>query len=223
MLVGYIWTSDADNQDERERQYQAQYQALSQAGVAAEQIYEDLAGVYRGPRPQLECCLQALNVGDTLVVAYLDSLAHGRSNLLTILQDLAKRQVGLKVLLGKGTVVDTAQLGLSIVIAIVEALSEFEARTVRAAREQGVAVARMRGQAFGPKRKMTADIIRQAMDYMANSDMSVTKIAQTLGVTRSSLYTYLNGDGSPKSSALQLLQEDSDISSSSTNNRNDDE
>nr|WP_250566053.1 recombinase family protein [Adonisia turfae] len=231
VLVGYIWTSAADDQGE----YEHQYQALLGAGVVAEHIYQDVGCVYRGPRPQLERCLQALKAADILVTPYLDSLAHGRSNLLAVLQDLAARQVGLRVLTGKAAIIDTAQLRLSLVTAVIEALVEFEDRTVRAAREQGIAAARARGQAFGPKRKMTAGIIRQAMAYMANSDMSVTKIAETLGVTRSSLYTYLNGDGSPKSSALQLLAAEegstdsddeaaaADISSSSTNRRNDTE
>ena len=227
MLVGYIWTSDADDQDERAYQYQVQHQALLQTGVLAEHIYKDLSGLYRGPRPQLERCLQDLIAGDTLVVAYLDGLAFSRSHLLTIFQDLESRQIGLKVLVGKGSVIDTEQIELAIIIAVIEALSEFEERTVRAVREKGIAVARARGQAFGPKRKMTADIIRQAMNYIVNSDMSFTKVAETLGVTRSSLYTYLNGDGSPKPPAQKLLAADAtseatsavedDSSSSSTN------
>lgn len=227
MLAGYICTSDADDQHEREHQYQAQHQALLQAGVVVEHIYEDLAVVYRGARPQLERCLQGLTTGDILVVAYLDGLAHGRSDLLTVLKGLESRQIGLRVLVGKGTVIDTAQLDLAIVIEVIEALGEFEERTVRAVREKGLAAARARGQAFGPKRKMTAAIIRQAMDYIVNSDMSFTKVAEALNVTRSSLYTYLNGDGSPKLAAQKLLGEDAaseaevavedDSSSSSTN------
>lgn len=219
MLVGYICTSPTEEQWVQEHQYQA----LQSAGVLAGQIYEDVGCASQRPRPQLESCLQTLQTGDTLITWQLNRLAPGRSTLLEILKDLVHRQIGLRVLEGKGIIINTAHLNLNTVIGVIEALTEFEERTLRDARQEGIASARARGQAFGPKRKMTADIIRQAMSYMANSDMSIAKIAENLGVKRTSLYTYLNGDGSPKPAALRLLEPElsvGDISSDSTNRRN---
>ncbi|MEM1279007.1 MAG: helix-turn-helix transcriptional regulator [Cyanobacteria bacterium P01_H01_bin.152] len=42
---------------------------------------------------------------------------------------------------------------------------------------------------------------------MTGSDLSATQIAKKLGITRATLYNYLNGDGTPKPKALKVLQE----------------
>lgn len=53
---------------------------------------------------------------------------------------------------------------------------------------------------------MTAEMIQQAMLYMTESTATATDIAAMLGITRATLYNYLNGDGSPKPAALKILQ-----------------
>lgn len=226
-MLGYICTSTAEDQAVLTQQQQA----LLHFGVPAGQVYEDLRCEARGPRPHRDRCLQALQAGDTLVIWQLDRLAHNRGDLLTVLRALAHRQVALRVLAGRGTILSTADISLGTVVGVIEALMEFDELNVREARQQGIDAARERGQAWGRKRKVTADTIRQAMSYMANSDMSIAKIAERLQVPRTSLYTYLNGDGSLKPAGQQLLAIDAvsgaeplpaseDITSSSINRRN---
>lgn len=224
MLAGYIWTANADDQVLRNKQYQA----LISAGVTASNIYEDQGCRRRAVHPRLEACLQALETGDTLVVWQLDGLGHDRTSLLTVLQGLAERQIGLKVLHEQASIINTANISLNVIIGLIEAFTAFEERAFRELKEKGVAAARARGQAFGPKRKMTAAMLRQAMDLITNSDQSFTSIAKHFGFTRSGLYKYLNGDGSPKPLARQILEADNftgedlsaeDSNSSSSTNR----
>lgn len=202
MLVGYIWVASRDDEDLTRRQRQA----LLESGVVAPRIYEDI-GVSRQQRPSLETCLQALRAGDTLVVWQLDRLVNGRSQLLQVLQDLWERDVGLKILAGQGSAIDSTQLSLKVVLDILAALSELENQIVRETTIEGLAAARARGQTLGQPRKMTAAMIRQAMADMTGSDLSATQIAKKLGITRATLYNYLNGDGTPKPKALKVLQE----------------
>ncbi|NEZ67712.1 recombinase family protein [Leptolyngbyaceae cyanobacterium CCMR0082] len=204
VLVGYIWTVNADDHTSRNEQYQA----LINAGVTAACIYEDLGCLRQAAHPELQECLQALQMGDTLVTWRLDGLACDRAALLDILRDLAKRQIGLKILDEQASLIDTAHISLDVIIGLIDAFTAFEDRAFRALKEKGVAAARARGQAFGPKRKMTASMLRQAMNLIANSDQSFTSIAKQFGFTRSGLYKYLNGDGSPKSPARQILEAD---------------
>ena len=204
MLVGYIWTADADDQT----RYDAQYQALLTAGISVSHIYEDMGCPRCAAHPQLEVCLKSLKPGDTLVVYQLDGLGHDRASLLTVLQELAQRQIGLKVLHGQASLIDTVNISLNVVIGLIEAFTAFEERAFREIKAQGVAAARARGQAFGPKRKMTAEMLREAMALIANSDQSFTSIAKQFGFTRSGLYKYLNGDGSPNPLASQILEAD---------------
>ncbi|MEM6868761.1 MAG: recombinase family protein [Cyanobacteria bacterium P01_C01_bin.121] len=203
MLFGYVWVANRDDHELRDRQNQA----LLKAGVAATAVYEDL-GCVRQHRPELLRCLQTVQTGDTLVVWRLERLADGRSHLGQLLQDFGQRNIGLKVLAGRGAVIDTTEISLQVVQDILEALTELENQIVRETTVEGLAAARARGQTLGPRRKVTAEMLRQAMKAMTNSDSSATQIAEDLGITRATLYNYLNGDGSPKPSALKLLQEE---------------
>ncbi|MBE7380470.1 MAG: recombinase family protein [Leptolyngbya sp. SIO1E4] len=205
MLIGYEWISDTDSQAVQE----AQRQALLNAGVAASHIYQD-AEITQEERPGLQACLSTLQAEDTLMVWQLDRLVSSRSHLLKILQDLWQRNIGLKVLAGQGVVLDTARLNLKLAIDIIAALSELEAQVLRKRTMKAQAEARARGQQIGPHRKMTVAMLRQAMTAMAESKLSMAAIANEIGVTRATLYNYLNGDGSPKPAGKKLLAEAED-------------
>ena len=194
MLLGYEYISEADDESVRD----SQRQALLDAGVSASHIYSDTETEQEPQRPQLEACLNALNGGDQLIVWRLDLLVDRRTQLLTTLQDLLNRDAGLKVLKGSGAVFDTASINLKLTIDIVAALNDLETQILRRQTLTAHAVARQRGQVFGGQRKMTASMLKQAMTAMAESDLSMTAIAAQIGVTRATLYNYLNGDGSLK-------------------------
>ncbi|MDB9526979.1 recombinase family protein [Oscillatoria sp. CS-180] len=198
MLIGYEWIADTDSEAVQEDQRRA----LLNAGVEASDIYQDV----EAERPALQTCLDAVQAGDTLVAWQLERLADSRSHLLELLQVFWQRKVGLKVLTGHGAVLDTTQLSLDVAINLITALTELETQVLRKRTLKAQAEARARGQAIGPRRKMTAEMIQQAMVYMTESDTSATEIAALLGITRATLYNYLNGDGSPKPAALKILQ-----------------
>ena len=104
MNIGYARVSkagDAPNLD-------LQYDALTKAGVAREFIYEDCALGKKDSRPGLAACLKALREGDTLVVWKLDRLGRDLHHLVSVVQELTKRGIGLRVLAGQGAQVDTA-------------------------------------------------------------------------------------------------------------------
>ncbi|MEM6837873.1 MAG: recombinase family protein [Cyanobacteria bacterium P01_C01_bin.120] len=201
MLIGYEWVSDTDDEAVQDNQHRA----LLNAGVDASDIYRDVE-TDQAERPALQTCLDTLQAGDTLLTWRLDRLVDNRSQLLELLQSLQQRSIGLKVLTGQGAVLDTNRLNLGLAIAIIAALTELETQVLRKRTLKAQTEARIRGQTIGPPRKMTAEMIRQAMLYMTESNTSATDIAATLGITRATLYNYLNGDGSPKPAALKVLQ-----------------
>jgi hypothetical protein len=53
---------------------------------------------------------------------------------------------------------------------------------------------------------MTASKIRMAMAAMADPDARPKDIARELGVTTTTLYAHVNGDGSPKAAAEVVLR-----------------
>jgi hypothetical protein len=52
---------------------------------------------------------------------------------------------------------------------------------------------------------MTVTTLKMAMAAMAETDSQAKEIATRLGITTSTLYAYVNGDGSPKEIAQRLL------------------
>ncbi|MEM7063926.1 MAG: recombinase family protein [Cyanobacteria bacterium P01_B01_bin.77] len=203
MLLGYEYISEANDDSVQGNQRQA----LLDAGVSASRIYSDTETEQDSQRPQLETCLNALNAGDQLIVWRLDFLVDSRAQLLTILQDLLNRDVGFKVLDGPGSVFDTASINLKLTIDIVAALNDLETQILRRRTLTAHAAARERGQVLGGQRKMTASMLKQAMTAMTESDLSMTAISAQIGVTRATLYNYLNGDGSLKAAGQELLSQ----------------
>ncbi|MEM9092893.1 MAG: recombinase family protein [Cyanobacteria bacterium P01_F01_bin.53] len=203
MLFGYEYISEADDESLRD----SQRQALLDAGVLASHIFSDKDTEQDSQRPQLEACLDTLKAGDRLIVWRLDFLVDSRAQFLTILQDLLSRNAGFKVLIGPGAIFDTAHISLELAIDIVAALNDLETQILRKRTLSAHAVARQRGQVLGGQRKMTASLLRQAMTAMAESDLSMTAISAQIGVTRATLYNYLNGDGSLKTAGQELLSQ----------------
>jgi len=75
MLVGYMRVSKADGSQTTD----PQRDALVEAGVDDERLYEDKASGRLDDRPGLAECLKSLRDGDTLVVWKLDRLPLGSS------------------------------------------------------------------------------------------------------------------------------------------------
>ena len=84
MLVGYVRVSKADGSQVMD----LQRDALLNAEVDAQHIYEDAASGKRDDRPGLAACLKALRQGDTLVVWKLDRLGRDLRHLVNTVHDL---------------------------------------------------------------------------------------------------------------------------------------
>jgi len=122
MLLGYMRVSKADGSQVLD----LQQDALVAAGVQQDRIYEDLATGRHDARPGLEACLKALRPGDALVVWKLDRLGRNLRHLVTLVEALRQREVGLHVLTGQGAQIDTTTANGCLVFGIFAALAEFE-------------------------------------------------------------------------------------------------
>ena len=201
MLLGYMRVSKADGSQVLD----LQHDALLAAGVAPDRLYDDLASGRQDARPGLEACLKALRAGDTLVVWKLDRLGRTLRHLVTLVDELRRREVGLKVLTGQGAQIDTTTANGRLVFGIFAALAEFEAELIRERTRAGLTAARARGRQGGRPRKMTPAVLRMALAALADRTTQVTEVAQRLGLDRTTLYLYINGDGTPKARGQALL------------------
>jgi len=201
MLIGYARVSKCDGS----QTLAPQRDALLAAGVGAERIYQDLASGRHDARPGLLACLKALQPGNTLVLWKLDRLGRDLKHLVNTAEDLRVRGVGLKVLTGAGAQIDTTTANGRLAFGIFAAFAEFERELIAERTNAGLAAARARGRMGGRPRKMDRATLTMAMAAMSDPKAHAADVARRLGMTTTTLYTYLTGDGSPKAAGAAVL------------------
>ena len=201
MLIGYARVSKADGSQSLD----LQRDALIEAGVEKGQIYSDLASGVKDDRYGLEACLKALREGDVLVVWRLDRMGRNLHHLVRTVSMLSERGVGLKVLTGQGTLIDTTTAAGRLSFGIFAALAEFERELIRERTIAGLKSARARGRKGGRKFALTKAQVRMAQAAMASRDTSVSELCKELGVTPVTLYRYVDPNGNLRDHGKRVL------------------
>ena len=201
MLVGYMRVSKTDGSQNTD----LQRDALVAAGVDADALYQDHASGKKDDRPQLVACIKALREGDTLVIWKLDRLGRDLRHLVNVVHDLTHRGIGLKVLAGEGSAIDTSTSSGKLVFGIFAALAEFERELIRERTLAGLAASRARGRRGGRPYKMTAAKIRLAMASMGQPDTTVSDLCKELGVSRQTLYRHVSPTGELRDDGHRVL------------------
>lgn len=182
-----------------------QKDALLDYGVDVSFLYEDYASGKLDDRPGLTACLKSLRSGDTLVVWKLDGLGRNLHHLITIVQELQKREISFKVLTGQGANIDTTTSNGRLVFGIFAALAEYERDLISERTKAGLNAARARGRKGGRKHKMTAAKIRLAQAAMGKPETKVADLCQELGITRQTLYRHVAPNGQLRKDSEKLI------------------
>ena len=201
MLIGYARVSKADGSQTLD----LQKDALLKAGVSEDRIYKDRVSGKSAKRPGLIACMKALQPGNTLIVWKLDRLGRDLQHLIETVDDLRQRQINFKVLAGAGAEIDTTTANGRLFFAVFAALAEYERELISERTKAGLKAARARGRLGGRPRKIDATAVQMAMQAMSDPSTSAREVANRLGVSTATLYTYVNGDGSLKEAGERLL------------------
>ena len=205
MLIGYVRVSKADGSQVLD----LQKDALISAGVHIDRIYEDLSSGRFDDRPGLTSCLKALQPNNTLVVWKLDRLGRNLKHLVNTAEELKNRGIGLKVLTGQGAQIDTTSSHGKLVFGLFASLAEFERELIVERTKAGLQAARARGRMGGRPRKMDICTLNMAMSAMSDQKAVAKQVAKRLNITTTTLYMYVNGDGSPKEAGQKIINESS--------------
>ena len=201
MLIGYARVSKADNSQVLD----LQIDSLINAGIQKESIYTDKILGVKDERPGLRNCLKALRKGDTLIVWKLDRLGRNLKHLISIIDDLNKKEIGFKVLAGQGASIDTTTPAGKMIFSIFGAFAEFERELIRERTIAGLKAARARGRKGGRKFQLSKAQVRLAQVAMKNRDTSATDLANELGITRATLYRYVGPNGELREFGKKVL------------------
>ena len=109
------------------------------------------------------------------------------------------------MLTGAGAQIDTTTANGRLAFGIFAAFAEFERELIAERTNAGLAAARARGRMGGRPRKMDRATLTMAMAAMSDPKANAADVARRLGMTTTTLYTYLNGDGSPKAAGSGVL------------------
>jgi DNA invertase Pin-like site-specific DNA recombinase len=179
-LIGYARVSTDD------QNASLQQDALKAAGCM--KTFTDKASGSLASRPQLDRMLDQLRPGDVVVVWRLDRLGRSLKNLITLVEELAEKGVGFRSLTEN---IDTTTNSGKLVFHIFGALAEFERTLIRERTMAGLAAARARGRVGGRPPTMTPQKIKVAREMYDSREHTVEAIANTLGVSRKTVYRHL--------------------------------
>jgi DNA invertase Pin-like site-specific DNA recombinase len=179
-LLGYARVSTAD------QNASLQQDALKKAECV--KVFTDKASGSLASRPQLDRLLDQLRPGDTVVVWRLDRLGRSLHNLIALTEDLKKREVGLRSLT---EAIDTTTANGKFFFSMMALLSQFEKDLLIERTLAGLAAARARGRKGGRPPVMTPDKVKIARAMYEAGEHTVEAIAQTVGVSRKTVYRHL--------------------------------
>lgn len=186
MQVGYARTST----EEQVAGLEAQVRDLKAAGC--EEVYAEQVSAL-GDRKELERALGFLRKGDTLVITKIDRLARNTRMLGEIVDDLHKRDIGLKVLqFGKETLDTTGAYG-RLMLNMFAAFAEFERDLMRERQKEGIAKAKAEQKYKG--RKPTARAKAGEAVDLFRQGKTVSEVAKAVGIGRGSVYRALEAAG----------------------------
>ncbi|TCC33920.1 recombinase family protein [Kribbella capetownensis] len=186
MLLGYARVSTRDQNLGR------QLDLLTAA--ACSRIFQEKLSGKNAERPELRKCLEFARPNDTITVTELWRLGRNLQDLIAIVGDLRRREIGFKSL---HEALDTTTPGGRLVFHVFAALGEFIREMIVQGTREGLDAARARGARLGRPPAMTTEQVQHARDLLGNPDNTVSSIARLLGVSRATIYKYVPELSSP--------------------------
>ena len=168
----------------------AQLDALKSAGVDTDRVYSDkLSGSQkRSNRPGLSALLDYVRQGDCIVVVGIDRLGRDCAEVMTTVKMLTDNGITLRSL-REG--IDTSNATGRMIAGVLASLAELELELGRERRAAAKAARKERGLSIGRPKALDADKAALAQ-RMRDSGEAVPTIAQTLKVSRATVYRILN-------------------------------
>jgi DNA invertase Pin-like site-specific DNA recombinase len=166
-----------------------QNDALAKAGVS--KTFSDTMSGARDDRPGLAALMDYVREGDTVVVWKLDRLGRNTLHILETVKALTDRGV---TLVSTSDGIDSSRPAGRMMIGVLGSLAEYERELTRERTALKRKASRANGTRFGRPRKVDDAEHIVTAKRMKLDGHSGRAIAKYLGVSRATLYRYLNAD-----------------------------
>lgn len=184
MKVGYARVSTKD------QVLDGQMDAL--LAVGCERIFTDKLSGVREDRKGLIELISFIRKGDTLVIWRLDRLGRGIKHLISIVELLRDKGIGLKSLTEE---IDTTTPGGELVFHVFASIAQFERDIIKERTRVGLAAAKARGRMGGRKLKLNREKIEHAVELYCSNSKTVNEICKIIGISRAQFYEYMRKEG----------------------------
>lgn len=160
-------------------------------GIKLDKVFEDKISGKDTNRPALKEALQYVRQGDTLVVHSMDRLARSLDDLRQIVKELTGKGVAVQFVKENLTFTGEDSPMANLMLSIMGVVAEFERTLIKERQKEGVQLAKARGAYKGRKQEMTEQRIEE-LRKRAEEGEPRAQIARDMGISRDTLYRYLN-------------------------------
>jgi DNA invertase Pin-like site-specific DNA recombinase len=179
--IGYTRVSSADQNNARQLD-----------GLTLDRTFADKASGKDTQRPALEAALGFVREGDTLVVHSMDRLARNLDDLRAVVTKLTKRGVRVKFIKESLTFTGEDSPMANLLLSMLGAVAQFERELIKERQREGIAIAKAKGNVYkGRQPSLTPDKAKVLLSRIAAGE-SKAALAREFGVSRASVYNYLN-------------------------------
>jgi len=179
--VGYVRVSTLDQHTQRQLE-----------GLDLDRVFTDKASGKDTKRPELDNLLGFVRSGDAVFVHSMDRLARNLDDLRRIVRLLTNRGVRIEFVKEHLTFTGEDSPMASLMLSVMGAFAEFERSLIKERQREGIALAKQRGAYKGRKRALSAAAVMQ-LRARITAGLSKANVAREFGISRQTLYQYLQG------------------------------
>jgi DNA invertase Pin-like site-specific DNA recombinase len=171
----------------REQNLGRQTEELLSYGIEPANIYTDKTSGGKAHRAGLDAMLAVLERGDKVVILSFDRLARSITQLLALSEDFERRGIELVSI---KECVDTSTPTGKFFFTMTAAFAQFEREINNERTRQGLAVAKKSGKKLG-RPVVNKQDLKRAIELYKSGGMTANEIAKATGISRATLYRYL--------------------------------
>jgi DNA invertase Pin-like site-specific DNA recombinase len=192
---GYVRVSSLDQKAERQLE-----------GIQVDRVFFDQSSGKDVNRPGLNALLDFVRDGDTIIVHSMDRLARNLEHLRTLVLNLTKR--GIRIHFIKENLIFTEEDDpiATLMLSIMGSFAEFERSLIKERQLEGIALAKRRGAYKGRIKTLNGKHISELKKRYINGEQK-SQLAREYGVSRQTIYNYLQRDTPKSAKKSTLLQQ----------------